>query len=140
MRNLRAFVLIFIVVFVLSAPATASEADKSAIQGTISQQIEAFRADDSSTAYSFAAPTIRQMFPTADIFMSMVKRGYQPVYRPQSFAFSDAEVSSGTAVQNVDIIGPKGAAWRAIYTLQKQASGEWKITGVQLVRSDDLGV
>lgn len=140
MSKIKALILAVSMGIAMAAAAPAIGAEENAIQETITQQIEAFRADDGDAAYSFAAPMIQQMFPSSDIFMSMVRQGYQPVYRPQSFDFSQIEINGGSAIQNVDIIGPKGAAWRAVYTLQKQANGQWKITGVQLVKSDNLGV
>ncbi len=53
-----------------------SETEKTEFQRIITAQISAFRADDGPTAYSFAAPVVRNIFPTPEIFMSMVKRGY----------------------------------------------------------------
>ena len=55
-----------------------SETEKTEFQRIITAQISAFRADDGPTAYSFAAPVVRNIFPTPEIFMSMVKRGYSP--------------------------------------------------------------
>ena len=121
------------------APAPLSAAD-DAIEQTIESQILAFQADDAISAYSFAAPSIKSIFPTPDIFMRMVKQGYQPVYRPQSFQFAEREVIGDQTVQFVDLIGPKGGAWRAMYSLQQQADGTWKITGVQLQKGNDAAV
>ena len=66
-----------------------SRADQSAFQEIINDQIAAFNADDGVRAYSHAAPVIKQLFPSPDIFMSMVKQGYQPVYRQKSFSFGE---------------------------------------------------
>ena len=74
-----------------------SEADSGAIQGTIRSQLEAFKADDGEAAYSYAAPNVKAIFPTADAFMTMVKRAYQPVYRPKSYTFGKLEEKSGSA-------------------------------------------
>ena len=67
-----------------------TDADKSDFSRIISEQIEAFQADDGARAYSYAAPMIQQVFPTAEHFMAMVCQGYMPVYRPQSFSFGQA--------------------------------------------------
>lgn len=120
-------------------PAAANDAnDANAIRNTIESQLKAFLADDADQAYSFAAPNIKSLFPTADVFMSMVKRGYQPVYRPQSYLFGDLEDLGTRAVQFVEIIGPDGGAWTARYTLERQSDGSWKITGCSLLRLPDL--
>ena len=49
---------------VLALPAAAQEAP---IRATIESQIEAFQADDFARAFTFASPTIKQMFGTPEI-------------------------------------------------------------------------
>lgn len=112
-----------------------SAEDSSDIRSVIENQIAAFRADDGETAYSFAAPMIRKMFPSVPRFMDMVKRGYAPIYRPQSFAFEDLRMQNGATVQAVRLVGPQGGEWLAFYTLAKQDDGSWKITGVYLQKA-----
>ena len=108
------------------------ETDSAAIQTVISDQIAAFQAGDGERAYGHAAPSIKRLFPTVGIFMQMVEQGYEPVFRPRSFAFIDQQVGSYDAVQYVDLVGPDGAAWIAMYTLKRQPDGSWKITGCRL--------
>ncbi len=52
-------------------------ADAQEFQRIISAQIDAFRADDGPSAYSYAAPLIHKAFPTSDVFMEMVRKGYR---------------------------------------------------------------
>ncbi|MBL8908504.1 MAG: DUF4864 domain-containing protein [Rhizobiales bacterium] len=111
-----------------------SRADQSAFQQIINDQIAAFNADDGLRAYSHAAPVIRQLFPTPDIFMSMVRQGYQPVYRQRSFSFGDAFDDMGSPAQEVTIVDLDGRTWTAIYSFERQANGTWKISGCRLVR------
>ena len=108
----------------------------NAIQRTIQSQLEAFKADDGAAAYSHAAPNVKAIFPTSDAFMEMVKRAYQPVYRPRSYTFGKLEERSGTMVQAVEILGPDGDYWTAVYSLARQEDGSWKITGCSLVKSE----
>lgn len=116
-----------------------SSADSQAFEQIISEQIEAFRADDGLRAYGYAAPMIRQIFPTPETFMAMVKQGYQPVYRPQSFRFGAAGPdSAGRPTQRVNIVGPDGQNYEAIYTMEKQPDGTWQINGCALVKLPDL--
>jgi hypothetical protein len=115
-----------------------TETDKSQFQSIITGQIEAFRADDGVRAYSYAAPMIRQIFPTPEAFMGMVRRGYPQVYRPQSFTFGKAEFSaSGRPTQRVTIMGPDGNSYEAIYTMEQQPDGTWAINGCAIVRAPD---
>ena len=65
------------------AEGPASE-DVAAFRQVIDNQIAAFNRDDADGAYQFASPRIKSIFPTPEIFMAMVKRGYQPVYRAKA--------------------------------------------------------
>jgi Domain of unknown function (DUF4864) len=130
--------LIFLVILGLSAPAAAlSNGDRAAIQSTIERQLQAFLADDGATAYSFAAPGIKAIFPTVEAFMAMVRQGYQPVYRPHSYSFGELKESPGDLQQFVDIVDADGVFWTAVYTLSQQPDGSWKITGCYLLKKPD---
>lgn len=111
-----------------------SRADQSAFQQIINDQIAAFNADDGLRAYSYAAPVIKQLFPSPDIFMSMVKQGYQPVYRQRSFSFGEVLDEMGRPAQEVTIVDVNGQTWTAIYSFERQANGSWKISGCRLVQ------
>jgi Domain of unknown function (DUF4864) len=109
-------------------------ADKSAIQETISGQLEAFKADDGVKAYSYAAPIVTGVFPTVEIFMGMVKRGYDPIYRNTKYGFGSVVTDNlGRPAQHVTITAADGKRYEAIYAMEKQKDGSWKIAGVQMV-------
>jgi hypothetical protein len=119
----------------LTAPAAAfTDADRTAVEGVISRQLDAFLADDAETAYSFAAPNIKARFPNEAIFMEMVRQGYAPVYRPASRAFGELKEIDGGLAQSVDILDGNGEEWTAVYTLERQPDGSWKITGCYLMK------
>ena len=71
--------------------AICGEAEIKAAQGSIDAQLRAFQAGDNDSAYSYAAPNIKRIFPTVDAFMGMVANGYQPVAKPKSFSFGEFE-------------------------------------------------
>lgn len=123
----------------LTFPAFAGDAEVKSAQGSISGQLQAFRAGDNAAAYGYAAPNVKRIFPTLDIFMGMVSGGYKPVYRPQSFTFGKSkEMSPTSIVQQVMIVGPDGKDYEAVYTLELQPDGIWRITGVSLRASNSL--
>ena len=126
--------------FALPARAESlSPQDEADFRAVITEQITAFKADDVARAYSHAAPMIRQVFPDPDRFMAMVKQGYQPVYRPQSYSFGKAGFSaSGRPIQRVTIVGPDGLNYEAIYTMERQPDGTWQINGCALVKAKDV--
>jgi len=140
MRTNAGFLLALMMTFGLARVAAAddiSPADQASIRGMISNQIEAFRRDDGNAAYGFASPTIQGLFPTADQFMSMVRNAYQPVYRPQSVTFGQLSDSPAGPLQKVFLVGPDGKSYVALYSLQRQPDGSWRINGCTLV--EDTG-
>jgi hypothetical protein len=124
--------VLLVLVSLLSLGGTAwafTDADRAAVQTSIAQQLEAFRRDDGVAAYSFAAPGIRRQFPSEEIFMELVRRGYPAVYRSRSHVFGPlVETPTGLA-QSVDILDAEGALWEALYTFERQPDGSWKISG-----------
>ena len=70
--------------------------------------------------------------------MAMVRGGYQPVYRPQSVEFLDARVIDGRTGQAVRFVGPDGRAVIALYTMERQPDGSWRIAAVQLIPAAEL--
>lgn len=120
-------------------PPGVSGADRQSIEGVIARQLDAFRHDDAAGAYAFAAPSIQRMFPTPDIFMDMVRRGYAPVYRPSDVVFADLALRDGDLVQTVELTGPDGRPVTALYTMERQPDGSWRIAGCMLVPSARIG-
>jgi hypothetical protein len=119
--------------------AYAGDAEIKAAQGAIAAQMKAFQAGDGELAYSYAAPSIKRIFPSVDIFMGMVESAYQPVRNPRSFSFGKVQEMGATSiVQQVLLTGPDGKEYEAIYTLELQPDGAYRITGVSLKASNAL--
>lgn len=138
---LRIAVPLFVSLLFAVGAARAGEAEVKAAQATIDGQIRAFLAGDPATAYGYAAPNIQRLFPTVDSFMGMVTGGYQPVYRPRTYAFGKVEQTGPTSiVQEVLVVGPDGKDYEAVYTLELQADGVFRITGVSLRASNALSI
>lgn len=114
--------------------------DVQNLRSVIESQIGAFKRDDAQGAYSFAALEIQKIFPTANIFMQMVRRGYQPVYRPRSYAFAELTEIDGNLTQTVRIVGSDGDPATALYIMERQPDGSWKIGGCVLMREPGQGV
>ena len=123
-----------------SAPPAEAQAspDQGAIRGVISDQLDAFLADDAARAYSHASPGIRQLFPGEERFMGMVQQGYPPIYRSRSREFLDLRQTALGPVQEVLLVDANGQAWLALYTMEQQPDGSWKIAGVRLVRQEGV--
>ncbi|MGJ5181817.1 DUF4864 domain-containing protein [Bradyrhizobium oligotrophicum] len=131
---MRSLVSLALLLSLLACPAGAAE-EASAAQRVIRAQEQAFAHDDGATAYAQAAPEIQALFPSAEIFMAMVRSGYPPVYRHRSFEFGPSQIENGSIAQRVQIIDAEGEAWEALYTLQVQPDGSLKITGCSLLKA-----
>lgn len=119
----------------LAVPALAqdvSPADRAAIRDVIQSQVEAFRRDDADAAFGLASPTIRGMFGTSEVFMDMVRQGYQPVYRPKVFDFREVVALDGQVTQKVHVVGPDGRPVTAYYPMTRLPDGSWRIDGCYL--------
>lgn len=101
----------------------------------IERQIEAFLKDDAAAAYAFAAPAIQARYPDKDSFFAMVKKSYQPVYKPGNYAFgrSKAVGDGGMILHELLIEGRDGKDWKAVYQLLRQPDGSYRIGGVIIV-------
>ena len=131
---MRALVLLVAVLINIPAIARADD-DVAAGQTVIRSQEQAFSHDDAAMAYSFAAPGIQSQYPAPDIFMSMVRNGYTPVYRHRRFEFGEVRIVNGQIVQAVEIVDADGAGWEAPYTLEPQPDGSLKISSCVLTRA-----
>lgn len=137
---MRALLAAVFMVCALGQTLAASDADRSAIRGIIQDQIEAFKRDDAGRAYSYASPTLQNRFGSQERFMAMVKEGYTPVYRPRSYTmgeFKDTPDGTSLAVQIQD---QEGVDWVAIYTLEQQPDGTWRISGCYLAKAPGQAV
>lgn len=131
------FVLVLVLLVAAIGPAPAGDSRGDAVRAVISQQLEAFQRDDGEGAFSFASPTIRQIFGTPERFMDMVRSGYRAVYRPQVVEFQELFQRGTRIFQNVFFVGPDGRAVIAEYEMQRQPDGSWKINGVRLGQAPD---
>ena len=113
------------------------EADRQAIRRTIENQLEAFRRDDGAAAFSYASPEIQRQFRTPEAFRHMVRHGYPQVYRAAEVDFRDLVTAEGAPMQAVLVVGPDGGTAMALYRMQKQPDGSWRIDGCALLKTDE---
>jgi hypothetical protein len=62
-----------------------------------------------------------------------VRNNYQPVYRPRQFEFRELRTLDGTVVQQVYVVGPDNQPKLALYLMERQPDGSWRIAGCVLV-------
>ena len=120
----------------LAAPLQADTKDE--VTSVIQSQIDAFLADDFATAFTFAAPGIKQMFGSSDRFGLMVRQGYPMVWRPAEVQYLDMKNGPAGPVQQVLITDQDGASHVLEYYMIETDAG-WQISGVQILRAPGFG-
>lgn len=131
---MRIAALLVLALLAFIAPARAAD-DVANAQRVIRAQEQAFVRNDAAAAWSYASPAIKKLFPQADIFMYMVQNSYAPVWRHKSFEFGEGRVEGNRVAQRVHIVDEDGEAWEAMYTLEQQADGSFRITGCSLLKA-----
>jgi hypothetical protein len=117
-------------------PVRAADGDAVEIRAVIEAQLAAFEADDAAKAFSFASPAIQRMFGTPEDFLMMVRTAYPVVYRPAAILFRPLRAVDGEPIQVVQMADADGRVWLAVYKMQKQADGSWRIDGCVLQTAD----
>ena len=134
---LRVALLVTSVTFaqVLLAQVEPSTSDWTEIKRVIAAQRDALVSGDGERAFSFAAPSIRSHFGDVATFMRMVQQGYRPLLDARYVEFLDGAVIAGDVVQPLRLVLPDGTVMVAIYGVQRQADGGWRITACVIAPS-----
>lgn len=142
----RVLILLLMLAVLPAAPRAMAEeglpgdADQAVIRQVVADQLAAFQRDDGPGAFAFASPFIQQKFGTPGIFLEMVRTAYPPVYRPREVQFRELAMENGRLFQKVLLVGPEGQPVLALYEMQRQPDGSWRINGCILTQSPDLAV
>ena len=135
MRGAAAALVLALGTWGAAQAADLAPADGTEIDRVITAQIDAFRHDDATAAFALASPGIQHKFGDSTHFIDAVRQAYPQVYRPRSFRFSALKDEGGSVTQRVEVVGPDGALVTAVYDLEHEADGSWRISGCSLVRS-----
>ena len=123
--------LIAMLMWVVSLTTLAAQSQD--IQNVIESQIEAFKADDFTQAFTYASPSIQGVFGDAENFGRMVRAGYPMVWRPAEFRFLELHETSGQLFQRIMITDMTGQVHILDYQMIED-EGRWKINGVYFVQ------
>ena len=122
----------------LAQTSLAEEMPNPAIETTIQSQIDAFLADDMTTAFSYASPNIKGIFGSPERFGQMVKQGFPMVYRPSVVEFLELREVSGMLWQKVLMRDLKGVFTTLDYQMVPAGEG-WQINAVQIIPNPPVG-
>jgi hypothetical protein len=109
--------------------------DWQAIRKVISQQLAALRAGDGERAFGYASPGIRAQFGDAQTFLAMVRGAYSALLVARYTEFLEGAVIDGLVIQPLRLIAPDNTVRVALYTLEKQGKGGWRISGCRIAPS-----
>src|SRR5512132_4275143 len=132
-RFLRVPLLSLLPLFASAQP-TITATDARAVREVIEAQLDAFQKDDAPRAFSYATAGIREAFRTPENFLEMVRTSYPAVYRPKTVKFEAPQLIDDVLVQPVRLTDGDGRAWIALYPMQLEPDGTWRINGCQLAR------
>ena len=116
----------------LAAPpdkAQVTAKDWTAIRKVIDDQLSALKAGDGARAIGFAAPGIRDQFGTPDNFLRMVRDGYAALLAARRTQFLEGAVIDDAIVQPLRLVLPDDSVMVALYQMQRQPDGQWRIAG-----------
>jgi hypothetical protein len=120
-----------------SGPGTPFQLSKSslpasewkAIQRVISEQRAALVAGEGAKAFAYASPGIRSQFGDSETFIAMVRGAYAPLISARHVEFLEGAVIEGIVVQPLRLIDSDDTVRVALYTMERQENGTWRIAG-----------
>lgn len=117
----------------LTDPADRKETKESLeqIASVVRQQLDAFKRDDYSGAYTFVSKAFRKEFPR-DLFEARIRARFKEVARPAQVLFRKFHFHPGDnrAVLEVDVAGANARLAAVEYRMVFE-EGSWKIDGLE---------
>ncbi len=118
-----------------AVPSGLPATEWSAIQKVIGDQLAALKAGDGARAMAFAVPGIRAQFGSAENFLRMVRTGYAPLLDARHTQFLEGAVVDGATIQPLRLVLPDDTVLVALYQMQRQRDGRWRIAGCVIAPS-----
>ena len=107
----------------------------TAIRKVIGDQLAALKAGDGAKAMTFAAPGIQAQFGTPENFLRMVRTGYAALLEARQTQFLQGAVIEDAVVQPLRLLLPDDTVLVALYQMQQQPDGRWRIAGCVIAPS-----
>ena len=144
----RFFVIFSLLFGLIAAPGlmsgeTTSEIkpdDAQAIHVIVQSQLNALAEDDAAGAFALATMSTRTRLGNPDNFLRLIKEEYKPIYRHRLALFSAPEIIDGNIIQVVRLTDGENHVWLAVYQMVKEAGGEWRVDGCQLLETTSISI
>ena len=105
------------------------EAEAQKVRAVIETQLQAFADDDADRAFEANTPGVREAIGSAGHFLALVRGGYPMIFRPTSISFMQPEQRGDAVLQLAEIVDAQGKSWLALFSLEQQPDGSWRISG-----------
>ena len=135
LRRLLVVAMALLVANAAGAQSTPAAADWTQIRTVIAAQRDALVSGAGDRAFAHAAPGIQRHFGDAETFMSMVRQSYGALIDARYVEFLEGAVIGGDVVQPLRLVMNDGTVWVAIYGMQRQADGSWRIASCVIAPS-----
>jgi hypothetical protein len=116
----------------LAAEAPMRASDWKSIKQVIAAQRAALISGDGEKAFGYATPAIRAQFGDSDIFMAMVQMQYSALLTARYTEFLKGAVIDGLIIQPLRLVDADNSVRVALYTMEKQKGGAWRISGCRI--------
>jgi hypothetical protein len=133
--------LVLVLALVLAGEVVAQKASEPSasewrsIRSMITAQRRALVDGDGEKAFRYASPGIRAQFGDGENFLAMVHAGYEPLLSARRVKFLEGAVIDGAVIQPLQLEDTDGTVRVALYTLERQRDGSWRISGCQIAPS-----
>ena len=137
-RLFAVFALVLCAALAFAQPTTGptnSAAEWERIRAVVTAQRAALVAGDGERAFAFATPALRRQYGSAEAFMRMVRSGYQALVDARYVELLEGAVIEGSTIQPLRLVMPDGAVLVALYTMERQRDGGWRIAGCVIAPS-----
>jgi hypothetical protein len=115
--------------------ASLQPAEWNAIKEVIGEQLKALKAGDGTKAMTYAVPGIRRQFRTPERFLRMVREGYPALLNARASTFLEGAVVDGITLQPLQLVLPDNTVKVALFTMERQGDGTWRIAGCVIAAS-----
>jgi hypothetical protein len=110
-------------------------AEWTAIRNVIDEQLAALRRGDAERAFAFASDGIRERFGDAPTFLRMVRDGYAALLAARHVEYLQGAVIAGATIQPLRLVMGDDTVLVALYQMQKDDAGRWRIAGCVIAPS-----
>jgi len=118
-----------------AAEAPPDAADWSSIKRIIGEQLAALRSGDATRAFSYASIGIRDQFDDATTFLLMVRQRYGVLLTARYTEFLEGAVIDGHTIQPLRLVMNDDTVLVALYEMQRDERGGWRIAGCVIAPS-----